>query len=165
MPELQSLEAQAALDVPLMSQDPPEVEQVIEEAYQHQETEQGTKIRKRSRKGARGGDEAAAASQELSLPLMTGGMELSSSSETLSLCPRNTSYMIMLILYLHLPSPGPHSNFNLDRKTFRLACRCKLFLMLSTPHTLPLNLSFQILILFQSRLPSYRWSSVTGHLT
>ncbi|XP_066960244.1 reticulophagy regulator 3 isoform X1 [Macrobrachium rosenbergii] len=48
LPELRSPEAQAALDVPLMSQDPPEVEQMVEEAYL-QEDEMSSTTRKRRR--------------------------------------------------------------------------------------------------------------------
>ncbi|XP_042207611.1 uncharacterized protein LOC121856270 [Homarus americanus] len=72
MPELQSLEAQAALDVPLMSQDPPEVEQMMEEAETLREAARESSTRKRSRKGSKGAGEASAAAQGLSLPLVTG---------------------------------------------------------------------------------------------
>lgn len=53
MPELQSLEAQAALDVPLTSQDPPEVEEMLEEAELHSEASQEGLARKRSSKGSK----------------------------------------------------------------------------------------------------------------
>lgn len=71
MPELQSLEAQAALDVPLMSQDPPEVEQIIEEAHVQEDVARESKVRKRSQKG-KGSSEGSELSRGLSLPLATG---------------------------------------------------------------------------------------------
>lgn len=75
MPELQSAEAQAALDVPLMSQDPPEVEQMVEDAYLQEESERST--RKRT-KNTGGGErsEGAPAAQGLTLPLSTEGGKL-----------------------------------------------------------------------------------------
>lgn len=72
MPELQSLEALAALDVPLMSQDPPEVEQIIEEAHVQEDMARESKVRKRSRKGSKSSD-GSELSRGLSLPLATGG--------------------------------------------------------------------------------------------
>lgn len=51
MPELQSLEAQAALDVPLMSQDPLEVEETKEVSASSNE---GSKTTTRRRKGGKG---------------------------------------------------------------------------------------------------------------
>ncbi|XP_069948135.1 reticulophagy regulator 3 [Cherax quadricarinatus] len=72
MPELQSLEAQAALDVPLMSQDPPEVEEIIEEAHLRKEVSQDSTSRKRAPKGSKGASEGTAVSPGFSLPLAAG---------------------------------------------------------------------------------------------
>ncbi|XP_068222722.1 reticulophagy regulator 3 isoform X2 [Palaemon carinicauda] len=69
LPELRSAEAQAALDVPLMSQDPPEVEQMVEEAYL-QEEEMASTTRKR-RKGGKNDEGESLAAEDLSLPLQS----------------------------------------------------------------------------------------------
>lgn len=75
MPELQSAEAQAALDVPLMSQDPPEVEQMVEDAYLQEDSERSTRKRTKNTGGGERG-EGAPAAQGLTLPLSSeGGQE------------------------------------------------------------------------------------------
>ncbi|XP_042877221.1 reticulophagy regulator 3-like [Penaeus japonicus] len=72
MPELQSAEAQAALDVPLMSQDPPEVEQMVEEAYLQEEATSERTTRKRTKNTGEGErSEGVPAAQGLTLPLNT----------------------------------------------------------------------------------------------
>lgn len=74
MPELQSAEAQAALDVPLMSQDPPEVEQMVEEAYLQEEATSERTTRKRTKNTGEGErSEGVPAAQGLTLPLNTEG--------------------------------------------------------------------------------------------
>lgn len=58
MPELQSLEAQAALDVPLMSQDPLEVEQTDEMGPQARKDKSTTTRRRKGPKGSPGDDDS-----------------------------------------------------------------------------------------------------------
>lgn len=60
MPELQSLEAQAALDVPLMSQDPLEVEQTEEAGGQAKNGSGASTRRRKGRKGSPGDDDSIA---------------------------------------------------------------------------------------------------------
>lgn len=75
MPELQSLEAQAALDVPLMSQDPLEVEETKEVSASAKE---GGKTTTRRRKGGKGsGDDddsvtSPVSAQDDSIPFFSG---------------------------------------------------------------------------------------------
>lgn len=58
MPELQSLEAQAALDVPLMSQDPLEVEQTEEVGGKAMNGGGASARRRKGRKGSPGNDDS-----------------------------------------------------------------------------------------------------------
>lgn len=58
LPELQSLEAQAALDVPLMSQDPLEVEQTEEMGAQAKKGKSTTARRRKGPKGSPGDDDS-----------------------------------------------------------------------------------------------------------
>ena len=58
MPELQSLEAQAALDVPLMSQDPLEVEQTEESGGQARKGGTTSTRRRKGPKGSPGDDDS-----------------------------------------------------------------------------------------------------------
>ncbi|XP_045121138.1 reticulophagy regulator 3-like [Portunus trituberculatus] len=60
MPELQSLEAQAALDVPLMSQDPLEVEQTEEAGGKTKNGGGASARRRKGRKGSPGDDDSIA---------------------------------------------------------------------------------------------------------